>query len=128
MKDKLTRSKHAERLPADIKQRARRVRMHRKGVLEYDDFSVACLIEEVSAGGFLIACLDEFTVGQRLTLKSEFRPGQTIRCTVEVRHIKDYSLGVAVIDIDEVSAKLCGELMNEYYALTRAAPTSGARR
>lgn len=109
------------KLPSHVKQRAHRVRLHRKGVLEYDNFSCACLIEEVSPGGFLIACLDEFAVGQQVTLRSELRPGERIHCVVEVRHINDYSLGVAVVDMDKNSATLCRELMNEYYALTRRA-------
>lgn len=111
----------AVKLPSQVKPRAHRVRLHRKGVLEYDNFLCACLIEEVSVGGFLIACLDDFVVGQRMTLKSELRPGESIHCVVEVRHICDYSLGVAVVDMDIDSAKLCRELMNEYYALARRA-------
>lgn len=102
---------------SQLKQRATRVRLPRKGVLEYDNFSSACLIEEASAGGFLIACLDNFVVGQRMTLTSEFRPRQTVRCVVEVRHISDYSVGVSIVEIDDASAKLCDELINEYYAL-----------
>lgn len=88
-------------------------------MLEYDNFSSVCLIEEASAGGLLIACLDEFVVGQRMTLKSEFRPGQLMHCVVEVRHIRDYSLGVSIVEIDDESAALCRALMNEYFARSR---------
>lgn len=113
-------SLHGPTVPiAQIKQRATRVRFPRKGVLEYDNFSSACLIEEASTGGFLVACLDDFVVGQRMTLKSEFRPGQTIRCMVEVRHITDYCIGVSIVEIDDVSAELCRGLINEHYALAR---------
>ena len=94
-----------------------RVPGFRRGVLEYDDFSSACLIENVSTRGFLLACLDAFVVGQTLQLTSTFGPGETMRCTLEVRHVEGSSVGAVIIEIDERSARLCRDLINEYYAL-----------
>ena len=94
-----------------------RVPGFRRGVLEYDDFSSACLIENVSTRGFLLECLDAFVVGQTLRLTSTFGPGETMSCKLEVRHVEGSSVGAAIIEIDERSARLCRELIDEYYAL-----------
>jgi hypothetical protein len=94
-----------------------RVPGFRRGLLEYDEFSSACLIENVSARGFRLECLDAFEVGQRLRLTSTFGPGETIHCTVEVRHVDGSSVGAAIVEIDARSARLCGELIDEHYAL-----------
>ena len=89
----------------------------RRGVLEYDDFSSACLIENVSVRGFLLECLDEFVVGQRLRLTSTFGPGETMRCTVEVRHVDGSRVGAAIVEIDGQSATLCSEMIAQHYSL-----------
>jgi len=98
-------------------ERDPRVPGFRRGLLEYDEYSSACLIENVSAHGFLLECLDEFVVGQRLRLTSTFGPGEAIHCTVEVRHVEGSSVGAAIVEIDARSARLCGELIDEYYAV-----------
>jgi hypothetical protein len=98
-------------------ERDPRVPGFRRGMLEYDDFTSACLIENVSARGFLLECLDEFAVGQRLQLTSTFGPGETMRCKLEVRHVEGSSVGAAIVEIDERSARLCRDLIDEYYAL-----------
>ena len=98
-------------------QRDPRVPGFRRGLLEYDDFSSACLIENLSARGFRLECLDEFVVGQMLRLTSTFGPGQAIRCKVEVRHVEGSSIGAAIVEIDARSARLCRELIEEHYAL-----------
>ena len=98
-------------------QRDPRVPGFRRGLLEYDDFSSACLIENVSAHGFRLECLDEFSIGQRLHLTSTFGPGETIHCELEVRHVEGSSIGAAIIAIDARSARLCEELIDEHYAV-----------
>ena len=98
-------------------QRDPRVPGFRRGLLEYDDFSSACLIENVSAHGFRLECLDEFSIGQRLHLTSTFGPGETIHCELEVRHVEGSSIGAAIIVIDARSARLCEELIDEHYAV-----------
>jgi hypothetical protein len=108
-------------MPREIRmmsaQRDPRVPGFRRGLLEYDDFSSACLIENVSSHGFRLECLDEFFVGQRLRLTSAFGPGQTMHCRLEVRHVEGSSVGAAIIEIDERSARLCQELIEDHYAL-----------
>jgi hypothetical protein len=94
-----------------------RVPGFRRGLLEYDDFSSACLIENVSAHGFRLECLDEFVVGQRMRLTGAFGPGETIHCEVEVRHVAGSSVGAAIVGIDADSARLCRELIEDHYAL-----------
>jgi hypothetical protein len=98
-------------------ERDPRVPGFRRGLLEYDEFSSACLIENVSARGFRLECLDAFVVGQRLRLTSTFGPGETIHCTLEVRHVDGSSVGAAIVEMDARSARLCGELIDEHYAL-----------
>ena len=98
-------------------ERDPRVPGFRRGVLEYDDFSSACLIENVSARGFRLECLDDFVVGQMLRLTSTFGPGQTIHCKLEVRHVEGSSVGAAIVEIDARSARLCREMIEEHYAL-----------
>ena len=94
-----------------------RVPGFRRGLLEYDDFSSACLIENVSMRGFRLECLDDFVVGQRLQLASTFGPDETMRCMLEVRHVAGSSVGAVIVDIDEESARLCRELIEEHYAV-----------
>lgn len=98
-------------------ERDPRVPGFRRGLLEYDEFSSACLIENVSAHGFRLECLDAFVIGQRVRLTSTFGPGETIHCTLEVRHVEGSSIGAAIVEIDARSARLCGELIDEHYAL-----------
>ena len=88
----------------------------RRGLVEYDDFSCACVIENVSSRGFCLTCLDDFTVGQVLGLKCELLPGKSIQCKVEVRHYADGTVGVLIVDIDGASARVCRELIDEHYA------------
>jgi ribosomal protein S18 acetylase RimI-like enzyme len=106
--------------------RDKRLQLFRRGVLEYDDFSCACLIEDMSSKGFLIACLDEFSIGQRLTLSSELFPGERFRCVVEVRHRNDYSIGATVLEIDDQSTRLRDEFMNVMMAERATASDSSA--
>jgi len=94
-----------------------RVPGFRRGLLEYDDCSSACLIENVSSRGFRLECLDEFMIGQRLQLTSTFGPGETMRCKLEVRHVEGSSIGATIVEIDETSARLCRELIEDHYAL-----------
>jgi hypothetical protein len=98
-------------------ERDARVPGRARGLLEYDDFSSACLIQNVSERGFLLECLDEFVVGQRLRLTSTFGAGATMRCTLEVRHVEGSSIGAAIVEIDADSAQLCRELIEQHYAL-----------
>jgi hypothetical protein len=98
-------------------QRDPRVPGFRRGLLEYDECSSACLIENVSAHGFRLECLDAFVIGQRLQLTSTFGPGEAIHCTVEVRHVEGSSVGAAIVEIDARSARLCSEMIDEHYAL-----------
>lgn len=86
-------------------------------LLEYDDFSSACLVENLSSGGFLLECLDEFMVGQRMQLACKLRTDQMMRCRVEVRHVAGARVGTAIVEIDDLSARLCRERIEEYYAL-----------
>lgn len=99
-----------------INHREPRIPERRRGLLEYEDFSCACLIENLSSNGFRLTCLDDFTVGQVLGLKSELLPGRAIQCRVEVKHFADGSVGVMIVDIDESSARVCRELIDEHYA------------
>jgi PilZ domain-containing protein len=98
-------------------ERDPRVPGFRRGLLEYDDFSSACLIENVSTRGFRLECLDEFVVGQRMRLTSRFGPGETIRCELEVRHVAGSSIGATIVGIDSDSERLCRELVEQHYAL-----------
>ena len=98
-------------------ERDPRVPGFRRGLLEYDDFSSACLIENVSAHGFRLECLDEFSIGQRLQLTSTFGPRETMHCKLEVRHVEGSSIGASIVEIDERSARLCRELIEDHYAL-----------
>lgn len=98
-------------------ERDPRVQGFRRGLLEYDDCSSACLIENVSTRGFLLECLDEFVVGQRLQLTSTFGPGETLRCKIEVRHVDGSSMGAFIVEIDARSDRLCREMIDEYYAV-----------
>src|SRR5262245_51759176 len=98
-------------------ERDPRVPGFRRGLLEYDDCSSACLIENVSTRGFLLECLDEFVVGQKLQLTSTFGPGETMQCQIEVRHVDGSSVGAVIMKIDERSARLCREMIEEYYAV-----------
>jgi hypothetical protein len=111
-----------------VHQREPRVPGFRRGLLEYDDFSSACLIENVSPHGFRLECLDDFIVGQRLKLTSTFGPDETMRCKVEVRHVAGSSVGATILEIDEKSARLCSELIDEYYALELKRRSGPARR
>jgi hypothetical protein len=105
-----------------------RVPGFRRALLEYDDCSSACLIENMSQRGFLLECLDEFVVGQRLQLTSTFGAGETIHCQIEVRHVDGSSVGAVIVAIDERSARLCREMIEEYYAVaTRTRATQRER-
>lgn len=104
------------RMKQPLPNRATRVPQRRRALLQYDNASVPCLIENVSSTGFLLACLDDLPVGQVLTLSSDLAPGKPIRCTIEVKHVADGSVGASVVEIDEASARWRNELMEEYYA------------
>ena len=109
-------------------ERDPRVPGFRRGLLEYDDCSSACLIENVSTRGFLLECLDEFVVGQRMQLTSTFGPGETLHCQIEVRHVDGSTIGAAIIAIDERSARLCREMIEEHYAILIRRRTAQHRR
>ena len=94
-----------------------RLQQARRAKLTAGGETSACLIQDVSTRGFLIMATKQFNVGDVMELKSEFQAGQIFECKIQVRHTtSDGCLGTQIVEINDASARLCQQFIEEHYA------------
>ena len=93
-----------------------RMTITRRGVLTAEDDASAlttlderfpCLIEDMSHGGFLLVCTEQFSVGQVLHFSCELLPEQVLECKIKVMNFSDSIIGAKIVDIDYRGIELC---------------------
>jgi hypothetical protein len=82
----------------------------------------ACLIQDVSRRGLLIACSQKFTVGQILNLVCPLTPEIKLECKVEVQNTEDGLIGVKIL---EVSPQTGADYQRYVLGFYRDKPPSG---
>ena len=105
-----------------------RITVTRRGVLTAGDDASAltnlderfpCLIEDMSHGGFLLLCTQQFSVGQVLHFSCELLPEQVLECKIKVMHV-DYSvIGAKIVDIDDRGIELCQLFLRDQFSTQR---------
>jgi hypothetical protein len=86
------------------------------GTLAYDGTSIPCDIQNMCSRGFLIKHSKELPVGRVLRLKCELYPGQSVECTVQIRHVNAQYLGAIVTEISDAGRILCQRYLEEQHA------------
>jgi hypothetical protein len=98
----------------------------RRGVLTAEDDASAlttlderfpCLIEDMSHGGFLLVCTEQFSVGQVLHFSCELLPEQVLECKIKVMHADDSIIGAKIVDIDDRGIELCQLFLRDQYSM-----------
>jgi hypothetical protein len=87
-----------------------------QGTLIHDGTSAPCDIQNMCSRGFLIKHSKELPVGRVLRLKCELYPGQSVECTVQVRHVNAHYLGAIVTEISDDGKILCQRYLEEQRA------------
>jgi len=98
-----------------------RIPLRRNGWLSSSDTWVPCIIENVSAQGFLIMSNTTFPAGAVVVLKCELFPQRFLQCRIQVVHITDTCMGVKIIEMNGYAFAIFREFFEEYYAKVAAA-------
>jgi hypothetical protein len=80
------------------------------GTLTLDNVSAPCVVQNMCSRGFLIKYTEDLQIGpigQLLQLKCELLPGQSVECSVQVRHVNRQSLGARVVEMSGEAQELC---------------------
>jgi hypothetical protein len=96
-----------------------RVPVTHRGMLGSPEDWHHCLIEDISARGFLIISTIKLKVGYVLELKCELFPGRTLMCKIEVRHVSDDCVGTMIVEIDDAGVRLCEEFIDHHARLKK---------
>ena len=105
-----------------------RITVTRRGVLTaWDDASALttldkrfpCLIQDISHGGFLLLCIEQFSVGQVLNFSCELLPEQVLECKIKVMHVGDSIIGAKIVDIDDRGIELCQLFLGDQVSTQR---------
>ncbi len=105
-----------------------RITITRRGVLTAEDDASAlttlderfpCLIQDMSHGGFLLLCTEQFSVGQVLHFSCELLPEQVLECKIKVMHVGDSIMGVKIVDIDDRGIELCQLFLRDQFSTQR---------
>ena len=98
-----------------------RILLRRSGWLSSGDTWVPCIIENVSAQGFLIMSNTTFPAGTIVGLKCELFPKRFLRCGIQVVHITDTCMGAKIVEMNGYALYLFREFFEDYYAKVAAA-------
>ena len=105
-----------------------RITVTRRGVLTVEDDASAlttlderfpCLIQDMSQGGFLLLCTEQFSVGQVLHFSCELLPEQVLECKIKVMHVGDSIIGAKIVDIDDRGIELCQLFLRDQVSTQR---------
>lgn len=75
-----------------------------------------CLVQDVSAGGLLLVCNQQFKVGQILDLAYELSPGKPLECKIEIRHYDDNGMGAKIVEVSPTSEAAYRSYVQAFYS------------
>jgi hypothetical protein len=93
-----------------------RVPVNFRGTLTHGGTTTPCDIQNMCSRGFLIKHSKTLPVGRVLRLKCELFPGQSVECTVQIRHVNAQYLGAIVTEISDAGRILCQRYLEEQRA------------
>ena len=95
-------------------RRHARFPISRRGELIYKNTRFPCLLQDISASGFLIICARNPVVGQELGLRFELTPGHFHQCKVQVKHIDNGCLGSVITEVGEHEGKIFQQFVQQH--------------
>ena len=76
-------------------------------------------MQDMSHGGFLLLCTEQFSVGQVLHFSCELLPEQVLECKIKVMHVGDSIIGTKIVDIDDRGIELCQLFLRDQVSTQR---------